>query len=653
MREIGTLMPSSLSPSALAVSPSGRQVAFAIMQADTASNSHCIGLAVVEPGNRHGMRLLNAGGEPILRFLGFRGQILGNGAPETVYPAWSPDGRSIAWLRRDNGSTQVWLVDAATGKARQLTRSVTDVQALAWTRDGTGVVFSTRSGQVAERQALDVEGRSGFHYDDRFAPIMSNWPMPKIAIELSSYVVAVDNAAVREANDEESRLLPGDPVKGIVPLPRAVNAHGMTAEIRASSPNPGSDVLLLSVTDRSGHPVECSAQSCTGALGNLWWQNTSSLVFLRKEGWANGDTALYRWEPGRGQPVQLFRTKDQIADCAVAAAGLVCLREGASRPQRLVTFDMRSGSMSEILDPNPEFRSIRFGKVERLEWRNDAGSEVRGDLVLPPGYRRGHRLPLIVTTYRSSGFLKGAIGDEYPIHAFAAAGFAVLSYNHPRYVSFNDPKLDTMAKMEAAGTRNWSERRDKQSAVMAGIDRVIAMGIADPKRIGISGLSDGASTVQFALINSRRFAAASIGSCCLEPWTVNVGFGPPFAKQMHGQGWARLTDDDRAFWAPGSLVQNAAKIDTPLLMQLADREFLGGVDVYAALKEQGKPVDLFVFPDAYHWKYQPAQRLALYQRNIDWFSFWLQGRVDPDPAKAEQYDRWQTLAATKGGQSGD
>ena len=55
---------------------------------------------------------------------------------------------------------------------------------------------------------------------------------------------------------------------------------------------------------------------------------------------------------------------------------------------------------------------------------------------------------------------------------------------------------------------------------------------------------------------------------------VNATFGPAFARTMRGQGWPAATADDRRFWAPGSLIQNAASIDTPLLMQLADREYL-------------------------------------------------------------------------------
>lgn len=250
---------------------------------------------------------------------------------------------------------------------------------------------------------------------------------------------------------------------------------------------------------------------------------------------------------------------------------------------------------------------------------------------------------MIVTTYRSNGFLRGATGNEYPIHLFAAKGFAVLSLDRPPHVGAINPLNKDWQKLLAENDRDWGERRSMQSSVMTGVQRVIDMGIADPDRIGITGLSDGSSTVGFALINSRRFAAAAISTCCLEPWTVNATIGPAFARKMRSQGFPPATSDDRGFWEPGSMIRNAASIDTPLLMQLADREYLTAIDVFAALREQGKPVDMYVFPDEYHNKWQPRHRLAIYERNVDWFLYWLQGKKDPDPRKAAQYAIWDRL----------
>lgn len=53
--------------------------------------------------------------------------------------------------------------------------------------------------------------------------------------------------------------------------------------------------------------------------------------------------------------------------------------------------------------------------------------------------------------------------------------------------------------------------------------------------------------------------------------------------------------------------------------------------------------DMYVFPDEPHIKFQPRHKLAAYERNVDWFRFWLQGYEDPNPAKRPQYARWRQM----------
>ncbi|WP_462078980.1 hypothetical protein [Luteimonas sp. RIT-PG2_3] len=53
--------------------------------------------------------------------------------------------------------------------------------------------------------------------------------------------------------------------------------------------------------------------------------------------------------------------------------------------------------------------------------------------------------------------------------------------------------------------------------------------------------------------------------------------------------------------------------------------------------------DMYVFPDEPHIKVQPQHKLAAYQRNVDWFRFWLQGNEDTDPGKSDQYRNWRKM----------
>jgi hypothetical protein len=53
----------------------------------------------------------------------------------------------------------------------------------------------------------------------------------------------------------------------------------------------------------------------------------------------------------------------------------------------------------------------------------------------------------------------------------------------------------------------------------------------------------------------------------------------------------------------------------------------------------------FYYPNEVHIKNQPKHRYEIYNRNLDWFRFWLQGEEDKDPAKDDQYKRWRKLKA--------
>jgi dipeptidyl aminopeptidase/acylaminoacyl peptidase len=98
-----------------------------------------------------------------------------------------------------------------------------------------------------------------------------------------------------------------------------------------------------------------------------------------------------------------------------------------------------------------------------------------------------------------------------------------------------------------------------------------------------------------------------------------------------------------AKWRELSPALNASRVKAPLLVQVADSEYLYGLQFYTTLKELEKPVEMIIFANEGHIKNQPKHRYEIYQRNLDWFNFWLQGKEDPDPAKREQYERWRAM----------
>src|SRR3546814_7717574 len=77
-------------------------------------------------------------------------------------------------------------------------------------------------------------------------------------------------------------------------------------------------------------------------------------------------------------------------------------------------------------------RHTRYAVVTGVQTCALPISETFVDLVYPVNYDRRKKYPLIVVQYISRGFLRGGVGDEFPIQVFANRGYAVLSIQRPK-----------------------------------------------------------------------------------------------------------------------------------------------------------------------------------------------------------------------------
>lgn len=645
LRDIG--MPdSSLTelPSPLAISPDGKSLAFIMNQGDPATNDYCRWLMVAGIKANAEPRVIDSGGDlPLLKY-NVRGLLTSIGFPDAVTPAWSPDGKSIAYLRRDNGVTQLWRVSAVGGDAAPITRSSVDIEGWAWASNDR-VIVASRPGQIDEQARIAAEGKSGWLYDARFSPAYGPRPQMRGDVPRHYDTINIATGKKSDANPDEIALVEPPREAGVPALAKITSTRGARAWLETDDTSPLSPERMHYM-DSQGRQTRCTAKPCSSGIDRLYWSaDESSLIYLRREGWAKSQMAFYRWNPGKGAPKRLSATNDVLLGCLPHGVRFVCLREASALPRRIAEVDPDTGAATTIYDPNPEFAALQLGSVERLTWRNNLGLPAWGDLVLPPDYKSGDRLPLIVVQYHSDGFLRGGTGDEYPIFPFAARGFAVLSIEDPPSIARALPTLKTWDDINRASTKDWAERRSNLSSTLTGVAMVVARGIANPKRIGITGLSDGASSARFALINSRVFSAAAISSSSLEVKTSMIYGGIAWADFNRKLGYPSATRDDPEFWKPFSMALNARDMDTPLMIQASDDEYLLSLETFTALRENGKPVEMYVFPNEHHLKWQPEHRLAVYNRDIDWFAFWFQDKIDPDPAKAAQYVRWKALRA--------
>lgn len=610
------------------ISPDGSSIAVGVRRAIPSANSYCSGVYIVSKDGS--ARLVDSGeGTIFWKFPVVLGKAnFPTGFPKVITPRWTQDGRSISFLKEVDGVPQVWMVNVDGTDGGPVTNSPREIVDFRLSDDGLNVIAKMTNDSQASADR-DREALSGYHLDDRFSPIATSRPFLK-GLQPSEFTTwNLASGLSRPATSEEIELFDTASRKTATDTWIAGKSEDEKGVSHIAAHGAGRERL-------------CQSALCTQAIGTPWISGGNHIRYLRRTGWANNEMAVYDWKIGGGTPDEIYKTQDLLLDCKASGTKFICAREASLKPRHLVSIDPASGNAKILFDPNPSFAKLPLGNVKRLYWRNADGIPCWGDLVFPVGFKDGVRYPLIVVQYTSRGFLRGGTGDEYPIQLFANEGYLVLNVQRLPSPLAGREDLPSIERIRAE-LEGFRERRSILSAIESKVHELIDAGLADPVRVGITGLSDGASTVQFALVNSALFSAASVSTCCWEQsqaWTL----GPAIEAYYRQIGWPGLTDDRPEFWKQISLARNVAHITTPLLLQPSDDEYLATLESVTALREAGKPVDLYVFPDEHHVKWQPAHRLAIYQRNLDWFNFWLRGRAPSlAPDHVEAAERWKAL----------
>lgn len=645
LRDIGPSPRPDRTRSIFSLSPDGRQIAFQLHQGHPSDNRYCVAIVVISAERPAQPKIFDISHELILdspeRYSWASFHI---GAPLPTAPRWSPDGQSIFYLKRVGGSTQIWKADLTAKSTLQVSHAEVDVDDFIISPDGGKIYYFFRPGVKTNSAAIDREGLTGWRYDERAFPVRGARPQTPnsdrvyVAVDVHTGIEtpaskSVVDSFVQSAPDE-SRLNVTLNRTGDSAFGERIGASGFPEDYR------------IVVETATGRRLACPLQECeTGWSTPLWWTpDGRKLRFFRREGWANSLTAIYEWLPGSRKVQRLLLTSDYLVECQPIGNDLVCLRERSRQPRHFVRFDLDREREKPIFDPNPEFAHFAMGDVVRMNWRNREGVPFYGDLVYPAEYTGGHRYPLIIVQYRTKGFLRGGIGDEYPVQAFANRGYFVLSVDNLTYEDIFG-KQASVSALVSAFNHDFAGRRNILSAIEDATRALIDRGLIDPNRIGITGLSDGCTTVQFAAVHSVLFSAGSVSGCGWES-TQDAFLGPMVAKSYHEGGWPRLIDKNPDFWGQISLVDQAEKVKFPILFQAADSEYLAMLAGFTAIRQAEIPSDMYIYPNEDHIKSQPAHRLSVYRRNLDWFDFWLKDAQQGTAYPSKELTNWLAMKRT-------
>lgn len=670
--------------SGLAVSPDGKTAVVQVQAPSVGYNDVTLSWYAVSLGPHHRVCKVSDGGSPMR-------DSVGDIEPEI--PQWSSDSVWFYYRALHGTQVQVWRTRRDGTRTQQVTEDAADVKSfrvdpkadrlfyvVGATRaailraerkeDDRGVIYSQIVAQSRGRivNNLRYHGRWATRRRTAAGEVSALGPV-HVTIKVVNLTTLRAHVATAEERAAYRRLLAPVHVQAVQrtfgawqkPDGQSVVFLAATAPLapapttrqailkRLASP-PRFQVRWAGSTSARASRA-CTAPVCSGAMtepiGIEWRPGTDQVLIVAAGPHGSTETTLYAWDTKRGTIRTItsggvIYATDHNAGwgaCPIAHDRMICIAEAAAEPPELQSIDLRTARRSVLFDPNPSLRGNRFGPVKVLTWKDRKGDEFNGYLLLPPGRRASAPLPLIITTYRCPGFLRGGTGDEYPGHLFAAAGFAVLCANI-------DP--DRIVAQDKAG--HWLPIPGMKLNVLgweAAIHLLASRGIVDPKRVGLTGLSFGARNTLYAISHSSAFAAASTSSGSdLEPWSdfLNNPRGS-MGEAIRGlEGLPPPLDDPHRIWEQVSPSRNAQRIHAPLLIQVADSELDDDLlEFRAFMLRARKPFEIVVFPDETHQKWQPIHKLVAYERNVDWFRFWLQGYEDPAPSNRAQYRRWQNL----------
>jgi len=315
----------------------------------------------------------------------------------------------------------------------------------------------------------------------------------------------------------------------------------------------------------------------------------------------------------------------------------VLLEEDVNIPPKVFVVDRESGQKSLLLDLNPQFAALKFGRVEDISFTNRNGKEIRAGLYHPPDEIPGNRYPLVIQTHgwfpKRFWIRGGPLATGYAAQALAARGIVVIQL---------EEDLENLYSLREMQT----ESANYESA----IDHLDATGLIDRHKVGIVAFSQTGAGVGYALTHSDyNFAAASMDSTADYSYfyylaLMNFLSGAGLESRVEGYYGGPPYQNNFSSWLKNSLGFNIDKIRTPIRLQAngpADLTFIW--ESFVGLRRIRRPVELIYLPEAPHNVVKPSDQFISQQGNLDWFCFWLKGEEDHDAAKAEQYGRWHEL----------
>ena len=541
-------------------------------------------------------------------------------------PAWSPDGRTVAFLATTDpagevgvpapGHTKVaderivtklryrfdgrgyidryrhvWTIPAEGGNATQLTFGDADDGQMAWSPDGRVIAF------VANRHPdRDQENRSLVYSVPAHGGEVRCLTDGDFDFESPSWSPDGTRLAVMGVDDPDAG--------------GAKNSNLWTVSASGGTP-----VNHTKAWDRSVGDSGMGDLFQGGDQRPFWSIDGASVCLLASE---SGNTHVSRVALADGSVTPVTTGARRVIGAAFAGADgdLVYVAGDGSTPFEIFAADNDGANERRLTRHNAAFlRDVAISPPEEIWFRSQAGDrDIQGWILKPYGFREGVKYPLIVEIHGGPHSMYGqAIFHEMQL--MAARGYVVV-FTNPRGSAGYGEDFTTCTR------GRWGE--SDMPDVMAAVDHMVATGYVDEARLGVTGGSYGGYMTNWIIGHTDRFKAAVTQRCVSNFYSmigtsdIGVHFG---VYEFGGTPW-----DDADTLLKYSPITYVKDMTTPLLILHNEQDLRcpieQGEQLFTFLKRLGRDVAMVRFPDEDHnlsRTGKPSRRLARLHHLIGWF----------------------------------
>ena len=580
---------------------------------------------------------------------------LTKGDKNSSNPKWSPDGKTIAFTSSRDGKNNLYVLPVAGGEAEKITDVKSGVGEYNWRHDGKAIAF-VMIDPAESKEEKDKKAKNDWYYMDE--EVKQNrlyvlWldkkdtagkyiqqKLTKVNYNVNAFDWSADGKNIAYSHGKSPEV--NDNVYSDISLIEVETGTIKTiAATGAGETNPlfspdGKYIAYYCTND----PVDWSgarhAKVYSLADGKSW-----RLKATPDENGGIGANGIFAWTPDGNNVLwaEANKTLNSIYVLSVDGKSITdwskgvkdlfgavstnstgthiafTLQNPSKLPEAYIS-PLNSFSPTKVTNINAEYASKPLPKTEVVKWKSKDGREIEGLLTYPVNYKPGQKVPFILNIHGGPAgvFAQSCVAanqGSYPIAAFAEAGYAILRPN-PRGSSGYGTEF------RAANRNDWGGKDYED--VMAGVDHVIKMGVADEGKMGVMGWSYGGFMSSWIVGHTDRFKVASIGAPVVDLAHQNLtddieGFLPSYFEANPWDDWSKYDAH-----SPLRFVQN---VKTPVMLQHGEADarvpFSNAVMFYNALRRRNVPVRLLALPRQPHGPTEPRMVLKTMQTNVEWF----------------------------------